>query len=137
MRFKGLACAGPAPMDKGATGESRGDTRSSPPGTIKNLTRTYIRPLINHGRVRGCYLLCLEIYQAAENSTYPENINTFEGEAFFDLALIGADQPYKFSTHLTASTSLTFPRYLWVVERLACLKMTLLTISTGTPDREA
>jgi hypothetical protein len=33
--------------------------------------------------------------------------------------------------------ALVFPRYLWVVERLACLRMTLLTISTGTPDLEA
>ena len=34
------------------------------------------------------------------------------GEAFHDLALIANHQPYKFSTYLTASTSLTFPRYL-------------------------
>ena len=33
------------------------------------------------------------------------------GEAFFDLTLIANHQPYKFSTHLMASTSLTFPRY--------------------------
>ena len=59
------------------------------------------------------------------------------GEAFLDLAPIARYQPYKFSIHLTASTSLTFPRYLWVVERLACLRMTLLTISTGIPDLEA
>lgn len=59
------------------------------------------------------------------------------GEAFLDLALMAGHQPYKFSIHLTASTSLTFPRYLLVVERLACLRMTLLTISTGTPDLEA
>ena len=36
------------------------------------------------------------------------------GEVYFDLALIDGYQPYKFSTHLTASTSLTFPRYLWM-----------------------
>lgn len=59
------------------------------------------------------------------------------GETFFDLALIAGHYPYKFSIHLTGSTSLTFPRYRWVVERLACLRMTLLTISTGTPDLEA
>ena len=59
------------------------------------------------------------------------------GEAFLDLALIARYQLYKFSIHLTAFRSLTFPRYLWVVERLACLRMTLLTISTGTPDLEA
>jgi len=34
------------------------------------------------------------------------------GEASLDLALIANHQPYKFSTHLMASTSLTFPRYL-------------------------
>ena len=59
------------------------------------------------------------------------------GEAFLDLAPIAHHQPYKFSIHLTASISLTFPRYLWVVERFACLRMTLLTISTWTPDLEA
>jgi hypothetical protein len=83
-------------------------------------------------------LLSLETYQAAENFPYSENIDTFKmGEAILDPAQMVVDQPYKFSTHLTASTSLTFPRYLWVVERLACLKMTLLTISKGTPDLEA
>jgi hypothetical protein len=59
------------------------------------------------------------------------------GEAFLDLAPIARHQPDKFSIHRTASTSLTFPRHLWVVERLAGLRMTLLTISTGTPDLEA
>ena len=41
--------------------------------------------------------------------------------------------PYRFSIHLRASVSLTFPRYRWVVERLACLRITLLTISMGVP----
>ena len=43
------------------------------------------------------------------------------GEASLDLALLPGHYPYKFSIHLTASMSLTFPRYRWVVERLACL----------------
>jgi hypothetical protein len=59
------------------------------------------------------------------------------GEAFLNLALIARHQAYKFSIHFTASASLTFPRYLWAVERFACLRMTLLTISTGTLDLEA
>jgi hypothetical protein len=48
------------------------------------------------------------------------------GEATLDFAQIVVDQPYKFSTHLTPSISLTFPRYLCVVERFACLRITLL-----------
>jgi len=46
------------------------------------------------------------------------------------------DQPYKVSIHLMASLSETLPRYLCVVERSACLRSTLLTISIGTPDLE-
>jgi hypothetical protein len=42
-----------------------------------------------------------------------------------------------FSIHLMASVSLTLPRYLWVVDMLACLKITLLTISRGAPALEA
>ncbi len=59
------------------------------------------------------------------------------GEVCLDLAPIARHQPYKFSIHLSASPSLTFPRCHRVVERLACLRMTWLTISTGTPDLEA
>jgi hypothetical protein len=41
------------------------------------------------------------------------DLNMFKmGEAFLDLAPIAGNQPYKFSIHLTASTSLTLPRYL-------------------------
>src|SRR6056297_698906 len=39
-----------------------------------------------------------------------------------------------FSIHRLASVSLTLPRYLWVVERLACRRIILLTISIGAPD---
>jgi hypothetical protein len=49
------------------------------------------------------------------------------GEAFLDLALIVGHQPYKFSIHLTASTSLTNPRYLWVPMRIGkpCISLLL------------
>jgi hypothetical protein len=44
----------------------------------------------------------------AKRLVHPENISTLEmGEVMLDLALIANHQPYKFSTHLTASTSLT------------------------------
>jgi len=41
------------------------------------------------------------------------------------------DQLKILSTHLLASSSLTLPRYRWVVERLAWRRITLLTIFTG------
>ena len=39
-----------------------------------------------------------------------------------------------FSIHRLGSVSLTLPKYLWVVERLACRRIILLTISMGAPD---
>ena len=47
------------------------------------------------------------------------------------------DHPYRFSIHLAVSESLIFPRYRCVVERFECRRITLLTISMGTPDLEA
>jgi len=47
------------------------------------------------------------------------------------------DHPYRFSIHLVASESLIFPRYRCVVERFECRRITLLTISMGTPDLDA
>ena len=89
-------------------------------------------------RVRLAITALIRNLSPSQKPPISGNINTFKmGEAFLDLALIAGHQPYKFSIHLTASTSLTLPRYRWVVERFACLKMTLLTISTGTPDLEA
>ena len=44
---------------------------------------------------------------------------------------------YRLSIHLMNSMSLTFTRYRWVTAKLACLKITVETISTGTPDRLA
>jgi hypothetical protein len=41
--------------------------------------------------------------------------------------------PCKISIHLMASVSLIFPRYIWVVFRSRCLRMTLEMISKGTP----
>lgn len=35
------------------------------------------------------------------------------------------------------SVSLTFPRYRCVADKLACLRMILLTISSGVPARDA
>ena len=60
------------------------------------------------------------------------------GEVFCILTPFIFDYPERFSIHLMASMSLTFPRYRCVVvERLACLRITLLTISIGVPDRLA
>ena len=45
--------------------------------------------------------------------------------------------PCKWSIHLIASASLIFPRYLWVVDKFEWRKSTLLTISSGVPERDA
>jgi hypothetical protein len=39
--------------------------------------------------------------------------------------------------HLIASESFTLPRYLCVVDKSACRRITLLTISIGVPDLDA
>ena len=45
--------------------------------------------------------------------------------------------PWRLSIHLMASVSLTFPRYLWVVCRLACRNIIFDTISMGVLDLDA
>lgn len=46
--------------------------------------------------------------------------------------------PLTATDHLAAPClSIRLTKYLWVVERFACLKITLLTTSTGIPERDA
>lgn len=59
------------------------------------------------------------------------------GEAYLAFTPIFSRYPCSLSIHLIASISLTLPKYLWVVARLACLKIILLIISRGVPDRDA
>jgi len=49
------------------------------------------------------------------------------------LLRLRAIYPYRVSIHLVGPKSLNFPRYLCVVDKSACRRMTLPTISSGVP----
>ena len=63
--------------------------------------------------------------------------SNYQGEALSPHPDFVFSYAYTFSIHLNASTSLTFPKYLWVVDRFACRRIILLTISMGVPQRDA
>jgi hypothetical protein len=64
-------------------------------------------------------------------------LRKFQGEKMAHFHPDAFIYPYKLSIHLIASTSLTFPKYLSVVDRFECRRMILETISMGTPERLA